>query len=97
MSQMLPPHPPLQGPPPLPGQIPPGLAQLLHGAPPPDAAPAKSPLKALQDVIEEFPPLLHALTDPGDVHACSQAFTTLLAVQKRLMQQGPGSGPPQGG
>lgn len=91
MSQMQP-QPQLQGSPPgLPGG---GIAALLGGgAPSPDQPDTPSdPLSSLQDLIEAFPPVLHALTDANDVHNASKAFTVLLGIQARLMGNGPAQG-----
>ena len=49
-------------------------------------------LSALQEVIEDFPALLAALHDPGDVNAAAQCLAKLTAIQARLMsaqQSGP--------
>lgn len=64
-----------------------GLSELMQGAAPPDTDDSgpKDPLSSLQDVIEEFPPLLHALQDPADVDMAVQALKLLTAVQKRIM------------
>ena len=42
-------------------------------------------LAALQDMLNDFPPLLAALTNADDVHDGVQAFKLLTGIQKRLM------------
>src|SRR5580765_7126696 len=98
MSQMIPPDLAAalaqQGPPGLPGPSGPVPGGLASGAPP-DQEPQPAPdggLGALQDVIEDFPALLAALHDPGDVNAAAQCLAKLTAIQARLMsaqQSGP--------
>ncbi len=55
--------------------------------PPPD------PLVVLQDVIEQFVPLMIALPNPEDTRDVTRAMGILQNVQHRLMtaQSGPGS------
>lgn len=78
------------------GGLPPGLAGLQAPDQDQGAPPAQDGgLSALQDVIDDFPPLLSALHDPGDVDMVANALKTLTAVQKRLMQQG-GNAPSAG-
>ena len=93
MSMMMPSQ--LQGPP---GQpVPGGLAQQMYGGQDEDQQPQAQDggLSALQDVIEDFPALLAALHDPGDVNTVAQCLAKLTSVQNRLMtaQSGPQSGP----
>ncbi len=55
---------------------------------PPDSepqAPQDGGLSALQDVIEDFPALLAALHDPGDVNAAAQCLAKLTSIQARIM------------
>lgn len=83
-------------------QVPGGLAQGLGGpGDTPDmgmgggGAASPDPLEAIQGVIEDFPLLLVALHDPGDVHDATKALGILTGIQKRLMG---GNGPAaQGG
>lgn len=72
------------GAPPQTGGLDTSLVQPPAEAPPP-ATP--DPLVALQGVIEDFPLLLVALPDPGDVHDVTKALAILTNVQKRLMGQ----------
>jgi hypothetical protein len=52
----------------------------------PDPQTQDGGLSALQDVIEDFPALLAALHDPGDVNAAAQCLAKLTSIQARLMQ-----------
>lgn len=90
MGAMMPQMPPQGGAP----QVPPGLASLFaQGTADADQADQSTdPLQVLQDVIEQFPPLLVALKDPGDVDTAVAALRLLTGVQKRIMaEQGPGA------
>ncbi len=85
MSQLLPP----QGLPGPSGPVPGGLAAGMYGPPDQDEY-AQQPaqdggLSALQDVIEDFPALLAALHDSGDVNAAAKCLAALTGIQARLM------------
>jgi hypothetical protein len=76
---------------------PPGaLSELFGGHMPQDADEQPQPhdggLHALQEVLDEFPALLTALHDPGDVHDATTALRLLTGIQKRMMGQT--GGPP---
>ena len=83
-----------------PGGPPPGLAALIahaQAAGPGDAddrgVAKDGGLSVLQDLITDFPKLLHALSDPADVAMATQALHLLTKVQQALMgrqQGGPG-------
>ena len=86
MSQMLPPQMP-QGLPGPAGPVPGGLAAGMYDqSEQDDQQPQDGGLSALQDVIEDFPALLAALHDPGDVNAAAQCLAKLTSIQQRLMQ-----------
>ncbi len=77
------------------GPVPGGVAAGMYGPPDQDED-AQQPaqdggLSALQDVIEDFPALLAALHDPGDVNDAAVCLAKLTSIQKRLMgaQSGP--------
>lgn len=75
----------------------PGLAALVQHIPPdPDASSdtGQGDLATLQDVIDDFPKLLHALKNGDDVHDAVTALRLLTGIQKRLMGGAPG-GPAQ--
>lgn len=75
--------------------LPPGLGALAaaaHQPPPQDSG--DGGLQSLQDTIEGFPPLLHALHDAADVNDAVKALHLLTGIQKRLMS-GQAGGPAQ--
>jgi hypothetical protein len=85
------------------GGIPPGLAALIAahqggGGDADDQAQGGYPndggLQCLQDVITDFPRLLHELTAPADVQAATQALAILTKIQTSLMQNSGASGGP---
>jgi hypothetical protein len=83
-----------------PGGPPPGLAALIAHAQAsgPGDADDKGPVRdgglgVLQDIITDFPRLLHALSDPADVQLATQALHILTKVQQALMSRGGGNGP----
>ena len=82
MSQMIP-----QGLPGPSGPVPGGLADSMYPGSDEDAQPQAQDggLSALQDVIEDFPALLAALQDPGDVNAAAKCLAALTGIQARLM------------
>jgi len=82
------------------GAPPPGLAALIAahgGGDADDSGPPSNDggLKCLQDMITDFPRLLHELTDPGDVQMATRALHMLTQIQQSLMgrQGGNGSSP----
>jgi len=76
--------------------LPPGIASLAGQHAPPTPPTHGGGLSVLQDALDGFPALLHALSDPKDVHDAVTAMRLLTGIQARLMgPQGQAGGPAQ--
>lgn len=74
--------------------LPPQLAQMLQGGPPPEEGPDH--LGSLQEVLNLMPGVISSLPDPQDTQDAIAALQTLARIQTRLMKASPGAPqPPQ--